>query len=68
MKVGEQREVNMIMFCIGLMAPRAVHRNAENLGTIVLKFRADLVVKCDLIAANRAPVGRVKRKNDPLAS
>jgi len=40
----------------------------EDLGAIFLKFRADLVIERDLVAANRAPVGRVKRKNDPLAS
>jgi hypothetical protein len=68
MKIGEEWKVDVVVLGISLMTPGAVDRNAKNFGTIVLKFRADLVVKGDLVAANRAPVGRVKRKDDAVAT
>jgi hypothetical protein len=68
MKIRQKREVNVIVLCVSLMTPRPIHRNTEDLGAIFLKLRADLVVERDLVAANRAPIGRVEGEYHPATS
>ena len=43
------------------MAPRAVNRNANEIGTELVKLRKHFVVQRHLIAAYRTPVSRIKR-------
>jgi hypothetical protein len=49
------------------MAPYAIYRDAEQLGAELVKFRQDFVVQCHLIAADRAPIGGIKREDYRLA-
>jgi hypothetical protein len=50
------------------VAPHAIHRNTEQLGIVVLKDGQDFVVQNYLIAADRAPVGRVKDEYHRLSA
>lgn len=49
------------------VAPRAVDGNSEQLRAVAAELVEDLVVQSHLIAAHRAPVGRVERQDDGFA-
>ena len=51
----------------GVMAPRPIDGDAEDRGAILLELRQRLVIESHLIAADRAPVGRVERKHNRFA-
>src|SRR5262249_51355528 len=44
----------------GRVAPCPVHRDSEDHRAVLVKLREDLVVETHLIAAHRAPVGRIE--------
>src|SRR3981081_352006 len=48
----------------GLVAPRAVHRNSQQLSAMFAELGNDFIVKRHLVAADRAPVRRIERKDD----
>ena len=50
------------------MTPGAVDGDAEQLGVVLLELRQDLVVERHLVAADRAPVGRIERQHDGPAA
>src|SRR4051794_32459124 len=60
--------MQLVLASVGCVAPGAVHRDANDLGLVVLKFGQDLVVERHLVAAHRAPVGGVKSEHDRAAS
>src|ERR1700704_4184960 len=64
LEVGKQRKMDVVVLRIGLVAPGAIDRNSQYLGPIFLEFGANLIVEGHLIAADRAPIGRVEREND----
>src|ERR1700741_1287116 len=68
MEICQERETQSAILCKGLVTPSAIHRNAEDLRVMVVKLRQYFVVKCHLIAAHRAPVGRIERQHDRPAS
>src|SRR5258708_33950515 len=49
------------------MAPFAIDGDPEDLRVVFLKIFEHFIVKSHLVAANRAPVRRVKGENDLLA-
>jgi len=48
----------------GLVAPRAVHRNSQQLSAMFAELGNDFIVKRHLVAADRAPVRRIESKDD----
>src|SRR6185436_18371383 len=52
----------------GGVAPRSIHRDPEKRSVVLAEFRQDLVVEAHLIAADRAPVGRVERQDHRVTS
>jgi hypothetical protein len=66
-EVGQQRKVKLAVLREGEMAPHAVDRNPENLGAEFAKLRQHLVVERHLVAADGAPVGRIKGEDERLA-
>ena len=46
------------------MAPCAVNRNPYYLGPVLLELRQHFVVKGHLVAADRTPIGGIKRQDD----
>src|SRR5205085_7023935 len=63
-KIGQQREAQFAVMREGEMAPDPIDRDAEQFGVEARKLGEDLVVQGHLIAAHRAPVGRIKGEND----
>ena len=51
----------------GRVAPDPIDREAEDLGTIGFELRERLTVDGELIAADRAPIRRIKGKDHRLA-
>src|ERR1700722_1585093 len=67
MEIGQEREVQSAILGKGLVTPGPINRNAETPGAVFMKFRQHLVVERHLVAAHRAPIGRVKRQHDGSA-
>src|SRR4029079_10529305 len=57
MEICKQREMQAAGPGEGLMAPGAVHRDAEQLRAVLVELGQNLVVERHLIAADRAPIG-----------
>ena len=60
MKVGEQWKTQPARLNIGFVAPHSVDRDAQQLRAVLAEFRQHLVVKRELIAADRTPVRRIE--------
>src|ERR1700722_13653769 len=67
-EVGCQRKMEMVILGVGSMAPRAVDRDAYQLGAEAFEVRQYLIVESHLIAANRAPVRRIEGQNHGFSS
>ena len=63
MEIGQQRKMQTAVLGISLMAPGAIHRNAEELGAVLAELGEDFIVERQLIAADRTPIGRVEGKD-----
>jgi hypothetical protein len=63
MEISQQRKMQMAVLGISLMAPGTIHRNAEELGAVFAELGEDFIVKRELIATDRAPIGRVEGKD-----
>ena len=68
LEVGEQREVQLAALRERHVAPGAVDGDADELRAEPLELGQDLVVERHLVAADRAPVGRIEREDQPLAA
>ena len=68
LEVGEQRKLELAASRERAMAPRAVDRDAEQLGVVFRELVRHLVVERHLIAADRAPVGGIEREHDRPAA
>jgi hypothetical protein len=51
----------------GQMEPYAVDRYAQDPRIVLVELRHDLLIEHHLIAADRAPTGRIERENDGAA-
>ena len=58
--IGQKRKVQFILPGVSRVTPRAIDRDAQDFGLKLLKLIQHFVIESDLIAADRAPVGRVK--------
>src|SRR3954468_3962864 len=67
-EVSEQGEMDVARFAECAVAPGTVNRNAEHLRAVLVELRLHFVIDADLIAADRAPVGRVEDEHDRSAS
>ena len=47
----------------GRMAPHPVDRNAQEFRVVLVELRENLIVRCHLIATDRAPVSRIERQD-----
>ena len=66
LEIRQQRNVQVVMLHIRLVAPGAVDRDAQDRRVELVKHRQDLVVQRHLISAHRAPVGRIERQDDRI--
>src|SRR5690606_4200406 len=67
LEIREQRKAELARFGEGRMAPATVDRDAKQGRTEPLELVQDLVVERHLVAADRAPVGRIERQYGGLA-
>jgi hypothetical protein len=58
--IGQKRKVQSILPGVSRVTPRAIDRCAQHFSSKRLKLIQDFVMERHLIAANRAPVRRVK--------
>jgi len=63
LEVGEKRESNVPDLGKSLVAPHSVDGNADQLGSVLLELRQDLVVDCHLVATNWTPIGGVESQD-----
>src|SRR5205823_3535427 len=68
LEVREQGKVQLALVGERPVAPRAIHRDAEELGAVARELGEDLVVQRHLIAADGTPVRGIKRQDDRLAA
>src|ERR1700730_8856446 len=66
-KIRKQRKMQVAIPDEGRVTPRAIDRNAQQLGAMLAKLRKDLVVQGHLIAADRAPVRGIEGEDDRRA-
>src|SRR5258708_3446687 len=64
LEVREKRELEPAVLLEREVAPDAVDRDPEQLGAELPEFRQDLVIERHLVAADGAPVRRIKREDD----
>ena len=59
-----------MFLCLGerLVAPDAVHRDAEHRSVVALELRREFLVEHHLVRADRAPVGRVEGQDHRLTA
>ena len=67
-KVGQKGEMKLTLARECGVAPRTIHRNADQLRTELVEFLQHFVVESHLIAADRTPIGRIKGEHDRLAT
>ena len=65
-EVGRQGDIEIAMLTICGVAVWAVNGNADEAGIEPLKFGKDFVIERELIAADGAPIGRIKSQDDGL--
>ena len=68
LKVGQKGEMKLAIARECGVAPRAIHRNADQFRTELVEFLQHFVVESHLIAADRTPIGRIKGEHDRLAT
>src|SRR5258708_25076513 len=63
LEVGKERKKQAALAGEGLMRPRAIDGNTDDLGSVSIELFLQFVVKGHLIAAHRAPIGRIEKNN-----
>ena len=64
MEVRQQWKMQVAILGEGLVTPRAVYRNAQELSAMFAELGKDFVVEHHLVAADRTPVRRIESEDD----
>ena len=67
MEVGDQGEMKLVCFRVGLMTPGSVDRNADQFGAMLPELRQYHIVEGHLIATNGTPVGWIESEDHAAA-
>ena len=68
LEVAQEREVEMARVPEGCVAPDAVYRDADDVGTQAMKLRVQLVIEAHLVTADGTEVGGIEDKDHQPAA